>query len=45
MDILNDQSIFELKINEESKSHLSTISLWANINAIIGFVKIGRAHV
>ena len=41
MDILNDQSIFELKINEESKSHLSTISLWANINAIIGFVSLG----
>lgn len=33
-------SIFNLELDEESKSNLSTIALWANINAIIGIAGI-----
>jgi len=36
-----DNSIFDLKLDEESRSNLSTIAQWANINAIIGFAGIG----
>lgn len=45
MDILDDNNIFELKINEESKSHLSNIALWANINAIVGFISLGLSII
>ncbi len=34
----NTSSIFNFNMDEESRSLLSTISLWANINAIAGLV-------
>lgn len=36
-----DSSIFNFNIDEESKSNLSSIAQWANINAIVGFAGIG----
>lgn len=36
-----DTSIFEFSMNEESKSHLSGIAQWTNINAIVGLVALG----
>jgi hypothetical protein len=35
-----DINIFELNIDEESKSHFSSIAQWANINAIVGFAAL-----
>ena len=36
-----NSSIFDFNIDEESKSNLSSIARWANINAIVGFTGIG----
>jgi Family of unknown function (DUF5362) len=41
MENMNDTTIFDLTIDDEGKSHLSTIAQWANINAIVGFASIG----
>lgn len=41
MENINDTTIFDLTIDDEGKSHLSTIAQWANINAIVGFASIG----
>lgn len=37
----NDKSIFDLNLDEESKSHLNGIAQWANINAIVSFIGLG----
>jgi hypothetical protein len=36
-----DRSIFEFNLDEESKSNLSSIAQWTNINAITGLVAAG----
>jgi hypothetical protein len=41
MENSNNATIFDLTIDDEGKSHLSTIAQWANINAIVGFASIG----
>jgi hypothetical protein len=41
MENITDTTIFDLTIDEEGKSHLSSIAHWANINAIVGFISIG----
>jgi Family of unknown function (DUF5362) len=41
MENSNNATIFDLTIDDEGKSHLSTIAQWANINAIVGFISIG----
>ena len=40
MENYQDKSIFEFNLDEESKSNLSSIAQWTNINAITGFVGI-----
>lgn len=41
MENIQDKSIFEFNFDEESKTNLSSIAQWANINAIVGFAAIG----
>jgi hypothetical protein len=41
MENLQDTSIFEFNIDEETKSHLNGIAQWAKVNAIVGFVALG----
>lgn len=41
MENINDTSIFEFNIDEESKTQLSGIAQWAKINAIVAFVSMG----
>lgn len=41
MENIQDNSIFEFNIDEESKSNFAVIARWANINAIVGFAGIG----
>lgn len=41
MENIQDSSIFEFDFDEESRTNLSAIARWANINAIVGFAGIG----
>lgn len=41
MENIQDNTIFDLAIDEEGKSHISSIAQWANISAIVGFAGIG----
>lgn len=41
MENIHESSIFEFNLDEESRSNLSSIARWTNINAITGFVGIG----
>jgi hypothetical protein len=36
MDQLQDHNLFDLEVSEETKSHLSGLTLWMNITAITG---------
>lgn len=36
MDQLQDHNLFDLEVSEETKSHLTGLSLWMNITAIVG---------
>jgi hypothetical protein len=37
MENIQDNTIFDITIDEEGKSHISSIAQWANISAIVGF--------
>lgn len=41
MENIQDASIFEFSIDEDTKSHLSGIALWAKVNAIVSFIALG----
>lgn len=41
MENIEDNSIFEFNVDEESKSQLGGIAQWAKLNAIVGFIALG----